>query len=850
MRRDLVVLVVILVFGASLRLIGLTRGASDFVPSGQSRSEVFYTFHPDEETLLRAALQLDSLSAPPLTAYGTFPMLVARAVLEVSGLFYADELTLENTAARPVVFVTGRLLSIAFSLGLLALVFWVGRAYFGLWSGALAAFWLASAPLAIQQGHFYTVDGVFAFLVFAALACALRALRTDDMRAFVGVGLLIGLAAATRLNGALFGVALVAVYLGKDGPINLQSMLARIRRPAPWATALVALAVLFVLEPYLVVDSALMRRALDSGDFAYSLQIASGEVLRPWTLVDMHTTPYLHFWTHLWPQAVGWPLTGLFVLGVLYALWRRRWPTSLLLVWCVLYFLSIGGLHTKHVRYLLPILPALALLAAVLCVESWRWLQSAEEKSLSMLRWPAALVVGGVLFYTAAYGTAFARIYAVEDARLQAARWLYANVPAGSTIAVENGGFSLGEFVDRGTYKKAHINSGRLFGTRGYLLCEAGRQYLYSRVRDADYIAVADVNRHVQYTAVPEMYPVLASFYARLLAGELGFKSVQHFKTYAEWGRWRFADERAEPSFYSFDHPGVHILQRTAEFTSQWLRWEAELAANAHCADASLKDFVSSAKKSVGTESVAAIASLRRRYPDFRLLALIEADMRRQLGDEEGLTQGLSDYSQGYLDPALSAQFVPWAAATSLLMLEMPELALAALTDGVEKKDYMRPDQRVQLADSYASIAHRLARGGQGGLATDIYRLAAVVDARAEFCNSLAALAMQDGRDQEALSWWQTSLALDATQMPIYRLAGKVAYRLKDYGPAFEYLGKAVELDPLLEAQQKVADFNALAQEAQRVGLSEWAVWLWQRSLALDGQQVGVKVLLQAARGE
>jgi hypothetical protein len=57
-------------------------------------------------------------------------------------------------------------------------------------------------------------------------------------------------------------------------------------------------------------------------------------------------------------------------------------------------------------------------------------------------------------------------------------------------------------------------------------------------------------------------------------------------------------------------------------------------------------------------------------------------------------------------------------------------------------------------------------------------------------------------------------------------------------------------LDPLLEAQQKVADFNALAQEAQRVGLSEWAVWLWQRSLALDGQQVGVKVLLQAARGE
>ena len=849
MRKDLIVFAVVLVFGAALRLVGLTRGHSDVAL--QNGGETFYTFHPDEETLLRAALQLGSLSAPPLTAYGTFPMLVARVVLETYGLFfYSGELTLDNAPVRPALFVLARLLSIAFSLGLLALVFWMGRAYFGLWSGALAAFWLASAPLAIQQGHFYTVDGVFAFLIFAALACGLRALRKQEMRAFVGAGLLIGLAAATRLNGALFGVALAAVYLGKDGVADPRALWVRIRRPELWVTALVALAVLFVLEPYLVMDSALMRRALDSDDFAYPLQIARGEVLRPWTLVDVHTTPYLHFWTDLLPQSVGWPLAGLFVVGALYALWRRRWPTTLLLVWCALYFLSIGGLHTKHVRYLLPMLPALALLAAESCVAGWRWLQAVEQSKLSWLRWPGGLFVGGVLFYTAAYGTAFARIYTIEDARLRAARWIAAAVPKGSTIIVENGGFSLSKHVDEGIYKKGYINSGRLFGTRGYLLCEAGRQYLYSRVRDADYIAVVNVNRHVQYAAVPEMYPVLAGFYSKLLAGELGFKPVQHVKTYAEWGRWRFADERAEPSFYSFDHPGVHILQRTAEFASGWQRWEAELAANAHCVDAPLEDFVSSAKRSVGTESVAAITSLRSRYSDSRLLALIEADMRRQLGDEGGLAQALSDYSRGYLDPALSAQFIPWAAATSLLMLNLPELALVALTDGVEKKDYMRPAQRVQLADSYASIASRLARSGQGGLAADIYRLAALADARAEFYNSLAALAVQDGRDQEALNWWQTSLELDATQMPIYRLAGKIAYRRKDYGPAFEYLGKAVELDPLLDAEQKVADFNALAHEAQRVGLSQWAVWLWQRSLALDGRQEGVKVLLRAARGE
>ncbi len=848
MRRDLILFAVVLIFGASLRLVGLTRGYSASALPDQSGLEVFYTFHPDEETLLRAALELDSLLAPPLTAYGTFPMLVARAALEVCDLFYSGELALDEAAARPAIFVLARLLSIAFSLGLVALVFWIGRAHFGLWAGVLAAFLLASAPLAIQQAHFYTVDGVFAFLVFAALAASLRALRTEQMRWFVATGLLIGLAAATRLNGALFGVALAVVYMGKGGMGDSRTILLRCRRPELWATALVALGVLFSLEPYLVTDSALMRRALDSDDFAYSLQIASGEVLRPWTLVDVHTTPYLHFWTHLWPQSVGWPLTGLLVGGVLYALWRRGWPQTLLLLWCVLYFLSVGGLHTKHVRYLLPMLPALALLGAAFCGESWRWLS--EQKNLSWLRWSGALVVGGVLCYTAAYGAAFARIYAVEDARLQAVRWLYSNVLSGSSIAVENGGFSLSGFVDSGTYEKSYINSGRLFGTRGYLLCEAGRQYLYSRVRDADYIAVVDVNRHVQYTAVPEMYPVLAGFYDKLLAGELGFKPVQHVKVYPEWGRWRFADEEAEPSFYSFDHPGVWILQRTADFADAWQRWERELATDAHCVDVSLKDLVSSIKRAVSTESAAAVTALRQRYPDFRLSALLEADIRRQLGDEQGITHALSDYSRGYVDPALSAQFIPWASATSLLMLDLPELALSALADGVDKRAYMRPDQRVQLADSYASIASRLARGGQGALATEIYRLAALVDARAEFCNELAALALQDGRAQEALSWWQTSLELDSTQMPIYRLAGKTAYRLGDYGPAFDYLGKAVELDPLLEADKKVADFNALAQEAQRMGMLARAIWLWQRSLALDSGQEGVRVLLRAAQEE
>jgi hypothetical protein len=60
--------------------IGLTRGLSDYVPPGGG-SAAFYNFHPDEETLIRAALTLENPLKPPLTAYGALPVYLLKAVL-------------------------------------------------------------------------------------------------------------------------------------------------------------------------------------------------------------------------------------------------------------------------------------------------------------------------------------------------------------------------------------------------------------------------------------------------------------------------------------------------------------------------------------------------------------------------------------------------------------------------------------------------------------------------------------------------------------------------------------------------------------------------------------------------
>ena len=80
--RHTLIVAVVLLGGLGLRLTGLTRGESDFaLPEMGGVNQAFYHFNPDEETLIRAALEpLDPLD-PPLTVYGMLPITVLRGAL-------------------------------------------------------------------------------------------------------------------------------------------------------------------------------------------------------------------------------------------------------------------------------------------------------------------------------------------------------------------------------------------------------------------------------------------------------------------------------------------------------------------------------------------------------------------------------------------------------------------------------------------------------------------------------------------------------------------------------------------------------------------------------------------------
>ena len=527
-------------------------------------------------------------------------------------------------------------------------------------------------------------------------------------------------------------------------------------------------------------------------------------MLQPWTLVDIHTVPYLHHWTHLMPRLAGWPATALFLVGLVYGMARRSPARDLLLLWCGAYFLQVGGLHAKHVRYLVPLLPPLALFSgAVLC--------NLIEQTVA---WKRRLGIALTVFtagYALVYGLAFARIYTIEDSRIQAGRWLAAQAVAGSRIGLERGGFSLTALVSGERYEKSTLGLSKVYAAGAYLTCGLRREFLGRRLQQFDYLAVTDVNRYRQFTAVPELFPVLADFYDRLLDGRLGFEPVNRFKTYPQWLGVRFADDDAEPSFISYDHPAVVILKRKAAgaMNGDLAAWAQSTTRG--CADGALQDLAGHLKGGRLMEAQALADQIERSFAASKLNYLMEAEVHRRRGSASMAAQARQRFFDPYYEGSLASQFVgpasehhiPGAAALSLAHLGLPDLALEALRQARQPDSYDEA-QRRSLAHDVSVVAQHLFEKQLPAHATEAARLALAIHPEPGVYNMMGKHAYLAGDYARALANWQQALRLsdetgarDRLKAEIHWQIGTVSMeKTGDYTAAIHHFQQAIQLDP------------------------------------------------------
>lgn len=417
----------------------------------------YYPYHPDEAVLLRVACEVSPFwldFTPSFYNYGSLYILLTRFVLDLiapgAGWGAVPQppqqpfATWVADVAR--LLLVGRWVTVLLGAGTVWLTWELGRRLFGPRAGWIAALFAAVAPILVLFGHYMTVDVPGAFFTTLALALAARGLRAAEaggVRRAAGwaaaCGAAAGLAAGTKYNGglALLTVAVPCWALWAGGG----------RKPALAAAALAALAA--ALSFLLSTPGVLLETPTFLKDFRYELdRNVEGQ-----GLIFAGTAPawLYHFQVGL-PVGLEWPLYLVVLAGLCVSLLRRRREDALLWLFIAGSFLALAGAERKFVRYLVPLIPPLLVLAGR-AVDAG--LASGRQRVWSFAAGAAAL---GALAST----TAHLGVLAAPDSRDLAAGYLRAHAAPSDLIALADDPFN--PYTPPVHPTAASVKMGALFG--------------------------------------------------------------------------------------------------------------------------------------------------------------------------------------------------------------------------------------------------------------------------------------------------------------------------------------------------------------------------------------------------
>ncbi len=612
---------VVLLIALALRLYGLDWDA------GYS-----WTPHPDERAILSksAELSFPGLSALPTLLdaeesswnprwfpYGSFPLYLLEIVVGLAEL--APGVAIDDL--RP----PARVISALADVAAVAAVYLLGASMWSRRIGVVAAGAAALAVIHIQVSHFFAVDTLLALLAVAAIFFLVRVARQGKPADSALAGLCIGLALATKISAApLLAAYFVAHAMRAFDADARDAVLDRVRPVA--LAALVgagAVAAAFIVaQPYALLDWSRFY-----ADVSEQSEMVSRIRDYPYTRQYIDTMPYVYHIRQLATWGLGLPLGVVAWAGLAYVALRgmRLWGAAFYLVagvilpmgvlyafggmlgyalasaisvgallvtipmrkpyaridalalsWVMPYFLIVGALDVKFMRYLLPITPFLALFGARMLADAWLWL-SGRGKPVRV----AALALGALAaMATAFYALAYTNVYTQTHPATRGSEWIIDNAPIGSTILKEHWEESLPNLYDYDIQELPIYEDDSPVKTRS----------MSQKLADADYLAFYSNRLYGTVSRLPERYPASREYYRALFEGELGYELAARFTAYPAFLGVEFVDDTfgrpnlpapfgaddsaraaltldlgyADESFTVYDHPMAMIF-RNAE---------------------------------------------------------------------------------------------------------------------------------------------------------------------------------------------------------------------------------------------------------------------------------------------
>ena len=332
--------VVLIFIGALfLRLIGVSWGLPNDVRN--------YSLHPDEQVNLLYARQIIPSQLhfiPGNYSYGTLYLTLLRIVSDIvtglsGGIDAAGNI---SSGALSQIHLAGRLLNCFFGAGLVALTFGIGRRVLSSTGAYVATGIVAVAPALLVHSRFQTVDMLATMLAVASIYASVRLIEPEApiMKWTILAGLFAGMSAGTKYVG------LVAIFA-------LLPALLSLKKPGYFGIGLlVAIAAFVITTPGCLFDQ---KNFIDG--FLFELNHSKeghGVVFRA-------TSPAWIF--HIGNLSSGSSILTVLLglVGLVLAVVKKSTWAVILGVFFLIYYVAVSGGQIKFMRYVLPLIPILAL---------------------------------------------------------------------------------------------------------------------------------------------------------------------------------------------------------------------------------------------------------------------------------------------------------------------------------------------------------------------------------------------------------------------------------------------------------------------------------------------------------
>lgn len=502
-------------------------------------------FHPDERNIANAVARIhffDQLN-PGFFAYGSLPFYLYRAMGEILVLLTKNPGWISQWN---LINLIGRGFSAFFSTVTIFLVFLLAKEVWNQKIGLLSAFFVAFTPSLIQTAHFGVTESMLVFFLILLTFFSFKMAKKPTKKNYLKIGVLLGLSVATKISSLSFLIVPLAAHFlfhFKYLKHHLKFLL----------SLLATLLVFSLFSPYFYLAHQKFWESMN-----YEAGVALGRLKVVYVLQFEKALPYLfQFKNFFWQMG---PVALFGILGIISlliaALKTKDRKILILLSFPIAYFLYVGSWHTKFIRYMVPILPFLAISAA--------WILLTIHKRWRMM---GMVLTRLTCFTTLLWSLAFFSIYTRESTRVTASKWIYQNIPQGAKILQEHWDDGLPIHIEGYRSSKYELEQLTIYEPDN----EAKIQYYAEKLSEADYIVINSRRLYGTLMYLPEKYPITSRYYELLFNGALGYQKVAEFSSYPSLFGIEINDDKSEETFQVYDHPKVLVFQNLYHFSFEKL---------------------------------------------------------------------------------------------------------------------------------------------------------------------------------------------------------------------------------------------------------------------------------------